>query len=453
MSRRCKHHWIGLPTPTSCLSRARHRGQLSLQARADPGRGLRQPAQEPPPGAAPPRRRDSCAAKRSGRAGGDRPSFHRGRPRRPRHRMVGQGGRPGAAPLGVPGGDRPSRQGDRDGGQGGRSAAGGRRLGAPSQRLTQLHVAYGNALYRGARLWRAGNDGSLRQSPRVGVWRQGRARTAGGRLRPMGRQLRARRVVGDEGARGGLPQRRRGETRFARGRRRAPRRRDHPLVRRRISRSAGSSGTRARPVPTRARRRSGVSLRTWTRASRQWSISRSHCGRWATSIARFPSFATLRRGSRASPISARVAYGKRHAAMFELMRGDLSRAAPNAFELARLTREHDLPMWRAFGVFLEGLARCCKAARPAAGSRTCVAASNFCANRTFCSSTGYQDCAGRGRSPGGRCRPRRRDPRRSAGDMRADRLSRVRSGTASRRAAKCCSSATPPIPRPRKKRS
>ena len=32
--------------------------QLSLQARADPGRRLRQPAQEPPPGAAPPRRRN-----------------------------------------------------------------------------------------------------------------------------------------------------------------------------------------------------------------------------------------------------------------------------------------------------------------------------------------------------------------------------------------------------------
>ena len=48
----------------------------------------------------------------------DRPSFHRGRPRRSRHRMVGQGGRPGSAPLGLPGGDRPSRQGDRDGGQG-----------------------------------------------------------------------------------------------------------------------------------------------------------------------------------------------------------------------------------------------------------------------------------------------------------------------------------------------
>jgi class 3 adenylate cyclase/predicted ATPase len=50
------------------------------------------------------------------------------------------------------------------------------------------------------------------------------------------------------------------------------------------------------------------------------------------------------------------AYGKWSAAMFELMRGDLSRAAPNAAETARLAREHDLPVWRAFGVFLEGLA-------------------------------------------------------------------------------------------------
>ena len=42
--------------------------------------------------------------------------------------------------------------------------------------------------------------------------------------------------------------------------------------------------------------------------------------------------------------------------MFELIRGDLSRAAPHAVELARLAREHDLPMFRALGVFLQGLA-------------------------------------------------------------------------------------------------
>jgi predicted ATPase len=50
------------------------------------------------------------------------------------------------------------------------------------------------------------------------------------------------------------------------------------------------------------------------------------------------------------------AHGKVHAAMFELMRGDLSRAAQNASELARLTREYELPFWEAFAVFLEGLA-------------------------------------------------------------------------------------------------
>ena len=50
------------------------------------------------------------------------------------------------------------------------------------------------------------------------------------------------------------------------------------------------------------------------------------------------------------------AHGKRHVAMFELMRGDPPRCALNALELARLTGEHDLPMWGAWGVFLEGLA-------------------------------------------------------------------------------------------------
>jgi class 3 adenylate cyclase/predicted ATPase len=50
------------------------------------------------------------------------------------------------------------------------------------------------------------------------------------------------------------------------------------------------------------------------------------------------------------------AFKRMHAAMFELIHGDLSRAAQNAGELARLTREHDLPTWRAFAVFLDGLA-------------------------------------------------------------------------------------------------
>jgi predicted ATPase len=51
-----------------------------------------------------------------------------------------------------------------------------------------------------------------------------------------------------------------------------------------------------------------------------------------------------------------LALGRMHAAMFELMRGDHPRAAQNAFELARLTREYDLNLWGAFGVFLRGWA-------------------------------------------------------------------------------------------------
>ncbi len=43
--------------------------------------------------------------------------------------------------------------------------------------------------------------------------------------------------------------------------------------------------------------------------------------------------------------------------MFELLRGDHLRAAPNAVELARLAREHDLAFFRALGVFHEGVAR------------------------------------------------------------------------------------------------
>ena len=44
------------------------------------------------------------------------------------------------------------------------------------------------------------------------------------------------------------------------------------------------------------------------------------------------------------------------ATLFELMRRDQQRAAQNAFELARLAREHELIMYGALGMFLEGWA-------------------------------------------------------------------------------------------------
>jgi predicted ATPase len=51
-----------------------------------------------------------------------------------------------------------------------------------------------------------------------------------------------------------------------------------------------------------------------------------------------------------------LALGRMQTAMFELMRGDDSRARTSASELTRIVREHDLPLFRAFEEFLEGWA-------------------------------------------------------------------------------------------------
>ena len=57
------------------------------------------------------------------------------------------------------------------------------------------------------------------------------------------------------------------------------------------------------------------------------------------------------------PVAYRHPCEREHAAaLFELMRGGLSHAALNAAELARIAREHDLPMWKAFGLVLMGVA-------------------------------------------------------------------------------------------------
>jgi class 3 adenylate cyclase/predicted ATPase len=63
------------------------------------------------------------------------------------------------------------------------------------------------------------------------------------------------------------------------------------------------------------------------------------------------------------------AFGTMHSVLFEMMRGYLSRALPNVTELTRLAREHDLPAWRAFGVFCEGWAKA-ESSAPADGLET-----------------------------------------------------------------------------------
>ena len=81
-----------------------------------------------------------------------------------------------------------------------------------------------------------------------------------------------------------------------------------------------------------------------------------------------------------------LAIGRMHTAMFELMRGDYLAPAPNAFELARLAREHELPMFRAFGVFLEGWATAER--RAGSGLEDMRRGVEACARRTSCSLTG-----------------------------------------------------------------
>jgi predicted ATPase len=51
-----------------------------------------------------------------------------------------------------------------------------------------------------------------------------------------------------------------------------------------------------------------------------------------------------------------LAFGKMHAAMFEMMRGDYARALSNVPELVRVADEYNLKLWSAFGAFLRGWA-------------------------------------------------------------------------------------------------
>ena len=108
-----------------------------------------------------------------------------------------------------------------------------------------------------------------------------------------------------------------------------------------------------------------------------------------------------------------------------LLRGDRARAAPNALELTRLAREYDLNLLRAFGMFLEGWATSAIGApgRGLEGMRRGVELLRE--QNILCVRRAVEDCAGRGRSAGRRSRPRGRDPRRSAVDVRPHRLSRI----------------------------
>ena len=262
--------------------------------------------------------------------------------------MVGQGGRSGLAPLGLPGGDRASRQGDRDGGQGGGRDGGGRvgRAATFARRLWQRAD-------RGARLCGApetteafakarGSRTGEKDAPNG--WRPITALWAGsivrGELPAMRthaaaflRDIEAR----PESPEAGVAHRAAGITRWFAG--------EYAEAREHFERAlALFQPGRDDDLAFRFGHDAGVAamiylaLTLWPLGEVERAVSLG--GRAQARIAGLGHVGTH-------------AFGKFYAAMFELMRGDYARAAPNAIELARVGREHDLPMWGA----LRGLSR------------------------------------------------------------------------------------------------
>ena len=126
-----------------------------------------------------------------------------------------------------------------------------------------------------------------------------------------------------------------------------------------------------------------------------------------------------------------LAVGRMHAALFELMRGEHARVAPNVFELVRLAREHDLPMQGAFGVFLEGWATAASGA-PAEGLADMRRGVELLREQNVLYLDGLLKIAlAEAEARAGDFDRAVADTRRSAGDVRPPGISRVRSGTAS----------------------
>ena len=117
--------------------------------------------------------------------------------------------------------------------------------------------------------------------------------------------------------------------------------------------------------------------------------------------------------------------------MFDLMRGDHARVAPNVFELARLAREYDLHLQGAFGVFLEGWASAASGA-PAEGLAGMRRGVELLREQNVLYFDGLLKMAlAEAEARAGDSDRAVAVSRRSAGDVRPHRISRIRSRTAS----------------------
>jgi predicted ATPase len=268
--------------------------------------------------------------------------------------MVGPGGRPGIAPIGLSGSDRASRQGDCDGGQGGRDgAADDWWLDLSESAADAISRPYGNALiaargyaapetteaFARARESASGDkDATEKLAGNYGLWVGGYVR---GELPSM--RAHAQAFLDDVAARPNSPEaavahRIAGITCwFAGGYRQA---RDH------FERAlAVFQPGRDDDLAFRFGFDPGVGAMGYL-AFALWPLG--EVDRAISLIDR------MQRRMAEITHAGTLAFARLHTALFELMRGDPARAEPNAAELARLAREHKLSFHGAAAAFLEG---------------------------------------------------------------------------------------------------
>ena len=147
-----------------------------------------------------------------------------------------------------------------------------------------------------------------------------------------------------------------------------------------------------------------------------------------------------------------LALGAVHAVVFELMRRDRSRVRLDVSNLVRIVREHDLRLFRAFGVFFEGWAMADAGAQAEGLEGMRRGAENLREQKALVFDARVKIALAEAEAQAG-------DPERALAVLDEALATAERAGyrafeaDLARLAAKFCSSATPPIPQAPRKRS